>query len=140
MRRQRPSEWHRLTAEPGTPQDITIDDSELPYALRGAALTIWRVAVFVQHAGAAEDPARITVRCPQIDQDGEVELTELELELDDSAPIEGLTRYDADLLDAGLDPVAFGAQAGETTWQLELGPGTAYDDVVIAFWCAATGQ
>ncbi len=140
MRRQHPTEWHRLTAEPGTPQDITIDESELPYALRDAALAIWKVAVFVQHAGAAEDPARVTVRCPQIDQDGEVELTELELELDDSAPIEGLTRYDADLPDAGLAPVAVAAQAPETTWQLELAPGTAYDDVVVAFWCAVTDQ
>ncbi len=140
MRRQHPTEWHRLTAEPGTPQDITIAESELPYALRDAALAIWKVAVFVQHAGAAEDPARVTVRCPQIDQDGEVELTELELELDDSAPIEGLTRYDADLPDAGLAPVAVAAQAPETTWQLELAPGTAYDDVVVAFWCAVTDQ
>jgi hypothetical protein len=137
MRRQRPSEWHRLAAEPGTPQEVSIDESELPYALRDAALGIWKIAVFVQHTGAAEDPARIAVRCPQIDQDGVVELTELELQLDDTVPIEGLTRYDADLLDAGLDPVAVTPPGPATMWQLELEPGTAYDDVVLAFWCAA---
>jgi len=140
MRRQRPSEWHRLTAEPGTPQDIAIDESELPYALRAAALAIWKVTVFVQHAGAAEDPARVAVRCPQLDQQGHVQLTDLQLELDVSDPIDGLTRYDSVLAGAGLDPVAVGAPGPDTTWQLELEPGTAYDDVVIAFWCAATGQ
>jgi len=140
MRRQYPSQWQRLTDQPGTPQDITIDESELPYPLREKDLAIWRVAVFVQQHDTAEGPARVTVRCPQHDEAGAVTAVELDLQQEDSADIEGLARYDANLLTANLDAVPLRGAASATTWQLELFPGTTYEDVVIAFWCAVPVQ
>jgi hypothetical protein len=50
-----------------------------------------------------------------------------------------MIRYDANLVTAGLHVVPLRAPGPETTWQFELAPGAAYDDVAVAFWCAGAG-
>ncbi|MBO3752606.1 hypothetical protein J5X84_41700 [Streptosporangiaceae bacterium NEAU-GS5] len=140
LRRQHPSQWQRLRDSPGTAQNITIDESELPYPLRGKGLVIWQLALFVQHQGVADNPALVTLRCPQRDQADAVVAVDVQLQLEEPAAIEGLTRYNADLLAGGLDAVPLQGAGPATTWQLELAPGTAYDDVVVTFWCGLPGQ
>jgi hypothetical protein len=127
LRRQHSSVWQRLTAAPDTPQDISIDESDLPYAFRAAGLKIWKVAVFVQGpAGAA-----ITVECPQVNQAGAVVLTPLNLDEDETNDIDGLTRYDATI----PTPVPMGASGPRTMWRFQLAEGAEYHDVVVAYWC-----
>ncbi|WP_432825049.1 neuraminidase-like domain-containing protein [Dactylosporangium sp. CA-092794] len=130
LRRQVPSVWHRLTTSPGTPQEIGIDRSEFPFALRAADLRVWKVACFVQ---ARSGPAALTVEAPQPDAAGVAVLTPLALDADPETDIDGLTRYDATV----ATPIPVTVTGPGTRWRVTLAEGTDYGDVVIALWCYA---
>lgn len=138
LRRDFPSQWHRLTDSPGEGQDIVIDTSKLPYAFRDGGLSVWKLTLYVRSSGdLVGGAAAVSLSCPQRGLAGEV--THRLLDLEETAPsnINGLARYDANLLSASdVDPVPFGSGGTESTWRLEVGPGPRYHDLVLALWCA----
>jgi hypothetical protein len=109
----------------------------LPYAFRDADLSIWKLTLYVRSSGdVAGGGAAVSLSCPQPGQDGEFTPTLLYLEEVD-ADIEGLARYDADLLaSTDVHPVPFGTGGSASTWRLKFAAGPDYRDVVLALWCA----
>jgi hypothetical protein len=138
LRRDFPSEWHRLTRSPGEEQPLVIDASMLPYAFRDAGLSIWKLAVYARYTGdAAGGGAGISVSCPQPTQGGKFRQAPLALDEVLPSDIDGLARYDADLLaSTDVEPVPFGTGGAGSTWQLKLAPEPKYHDIVLALWCA----
>jgi hypothetical protein len=63
---------------------------------------------------------------------GGIDPTPLQLQEDDTAGVDGLTRYDAPL----PTPATIGPAGPSTTWRVETVAGVQYRDIVVALWCS----
>jgi hypothetical protein len=128
LRRQHPSVWHRLTTSAGMPQELSIDQSELPFAFHAAGMRVWKVACFVQ---APSGSPAVTLEAPQPNTAGTLVATPLDLEEDTNNDIDGVARYDSTI----TTPIPLSVAGPGTRWRLTLAEGVEYGDVVIALWC-----